>query len=63
MDKDRSCCIRDYCGKPFSMSEKEPRDGRLLKAFWPLYCPEHRLADEPQEPIVNIPKEQNGSQD
>jgi len=50
----RSCCIRDYCGKPFDPSEPETRDRSLLRAFWYRYCPEHRISPTVQTPITEV---------
>jgi len=50
----RSCCIRDYCGKPFDPTIPETRDTSTLRAFWRRYCPEHRLAPEGQTIITEV---------
>jgi len=50
----KTCCIRDGCGKPFDPGVPETRDTSTLRAFWQRYCPEHRLALEPQTPITEV---------
>lgn len=52
-----SCCIGNYCGMPYDMAEPELRDQSTLKAFWRLYCPEHRVPTEPNVIIVGQPME------
>lgn len=49
-----SCCIRDGCGMPYSLTEPETRDVSTLRAFWKRYCPKHRIRPETQMLVTGV---------